>query len=252
MKVWIHVNGIQEGPFMLEELPLDRMDADTPVWYNGLPDWMPAGQAPEVAQILAQRAASCPNPVDEPQTQEEACDCAVDAPAQENTMPNQGQEKNWRQQAAPGQQQPQSQPGWQQPRIPQQPMQGWGPQPGYQQPGGPQPGYQQPGWQQPGYQQPGWQQPRPQNWSEPWRAPIGPDGMPMPCPPTYLVWSILLTVLCCNPVGIVAIIYGFSVRSKFYSGDVEGAQRASNATQWWLAISIVTGLIMSCCGFLII
>lgn len=53
MKVWIHLNGVQEGPYQFEELPLDRMDANTPVWYEGLPDWQPAGTAPLTAQLFA-------------------------------------------------------------------------------------------------------------------------------------------------------------------------------------------------------
>lgn len=52
MKIWIHINGVQEGPFELNDLPLDRMDASTPVWYDGLPDWMPIGQAPATAHLF--------------------------------------------------------------------------------------------------------------------------------------------------------------------------------------------------------
>ncbi len=242
MKVWIHINGIQEGPFMIDNLPLDRMDADTPVWYNGLPDWMPAGQAPEVARRLLPQAPAPEAGGNEPQDQ-------VDTTAEDNAsaqaaddngqrcpgQPDGPRDEGMRQPGQNGWQQPQG--GYQQPR--QQP---WQPQQPYGQP-------MQPGWtpRQP-YQQPQ----QAYGGYQPWRVPVGPDGAPLPCPPNYLVWSILLTVICCNPVGIVAIIYGWSVRSKFYSGDVEGARRASETTEWWVAISLVTGLIMTCCAGLII
>ena len=52
MKIWIHTNGVQEGPFEIEELPLDRIDAQTPIWYEGLPDWMPVCQAPATAHLF--------------------------------------------------------------------------------------------------------------------------------------------------------------------------------------------------------
>jgi len=45
--------------------------------------------------------------------------------------------------------------------------------------------------------------------------------------PTYLAQSILVTLFCCVPLGIPAIIYAAQVTSKLQSGDVAGALRAS-------------------------
>lgn len=53
MQIWIHLNGIQQGPYTIEQLRLLPIDASTPVWYEGLPEWMPAGQAPATASLLA-------------------------------------------------------------------------------------------------------------------------------------------------------------------------------------------------------
>lgn len=64
-----------------------------------------------------------------------------------------------------------------------------------------------------------------------------------PMPPTYLVWSVIITILCCLIPGIVAIIYSASVSSKYYRGDVEGAKRASRYAQIWCIVSIVTGIV---------
>jgi len=46
-------------------------------------------------------------------------------------------------------------------------------------------------------------------------------------PPNYLVWSILSTVLCCLPLGVVSIVFSTQVNSKWALGDVAGAQEAS-------------------------
>ena len=47
-------------------------------------------------------------------------------------------------------------------------------------------------------------------------------------PEDYLVWSILTTVFCCQPLGIVAIVYSAKVESRFLCGDYDGAQEASD------------------------
>lgn len=62
-------------------------------------------------------------------------------------------------------------------------------------------------------------------------------------PPSYLVWAVVMTVLCCLPAGIVAIIFSSQVSSKYYSGDIEGATRASERAQIWIIISFVLGVL---------
>lgn len=62
-------------------------------------------------------------------------------------------------------------------------------------------------------------------------------------PDTYLVWSVLATLLCCLITGIVAIVYSSSVSSKYYNGDIEGAKRASRNAQIWVIVSVVVGII---------
>ncbi len=64
-----------------------------------------------------------------------------------------------------------------------------------------------------------------------------------PCPPTNLVWGILTTVLCCQVLGIVSIVYAMQVSSKYHAGDLEGAQRYSDRAAMWSILSIVVGLI---------
>ncbi|MDE6422486.1 MAG: CD225/dispanin family protein [Muribaculaceae bacterium] len=64
-----------------------------------------------------------------------------------------------------------------------------------------------------------------------------------PMPPTYLVWSVIMTVLCCFIPGIVAIIFSSQVSTKYYSGDMEGAKRASRNAEIWIIVSFVLGVL---------
>ncbi len=54
-----------------------------------------------------------------------------------------------------------------------------------------------------------------------------------PPPDNKLVWSILATLFCCLPFGVVAIIKSSEVNSKWIAGDYAGAQQsAADATKW--------------------
>ncbi len=64
-----------------------------------------------------------------------------------------------------------------------------------------------------------------------------------PMPSSYLVASILATVLCCAIPGIVAIVFSSMVSSKYYSGDYAGAEKSSQRAQIWIIASIVVGII---------
>lgn len=62
-------------------------------------------------------------------------------------------------------------------------------------------------------------------------------------PPTYLIWSILITVFCCFIPGIIAIIFSSQVSSRFYAGDIEGAWQSSRLAEIWIIISVVLGVV---------
>ncbi|MDR0961252.1 MAG: CD225/dispanin family protein [Mediterranea sp.] len=63
-------------------------------------------------------------------------------------------------------------------------------------------------------------------------------------PPSYLVVSILATLFCCLPFGIVGIVNAAKVESRFYAGDIEGAKRASANAKMWTWISVLCGLVI--------
>ena len=60
--------------------------------------------------------------------------------------------------------------------------------------------------------------------------------------PNYLVQAILVTVLCCLPCGIVAIVYAAQVNGKITSGDIAGAMNSSQKAKMWSWISFGLGL----------
>ena len=77
-------------------------------------------------------------------------------------------------------------------------------------------------------------------------APMGQKSLTLQSeqmPPTYLVWSIIMTILCCTIPGIVAIIFSAKVSSKYYEGDFDGARRASHNAEIWIIISFVLGVL---------
>lgn len=57
-----------------------------------------------------------------------------------------------------------------------------------------------------------------------------PTGTP---PDNNLVWAILCTVLCCMPLGIVAIIKSTKVKELWALGDMAGAQKAADDAKKW-------------------
>jgi len=150
MKIWIYLNGLQQGPYTLEQVKLLPIDATTPVWYEGLPQWTPAGQASATAPLFMTEQASNLQPPFE----------ARQAASQPVTPP-----------------------------------------------------------QGVVYVQ----------------AP--------PRPKTYIVWSVILTILCCSPFALAGIITGAISSSRYSSGDYSAAKSMSTVTEWLLIISIVWAII---------
>ena len=63
-----------------------------------------------------------------------------------------------------------------------------------------------------------------------------------PCPPTYLALSIIVTVLCCLPFGIVGIIKSSSVSKEYAVGNYAAAQEASKQAKTWSIVGLCCGL----------
>ena len=63
--------------------------------------------------------------------------------------------------------------------------------------------------------------------------------------PNYLVQSILVTLCCCLPFGIVAVVYSAQVNGKLAAGDIAGAQNASKNAKMWAWIAFGTGIVIT-------
>lgn len=61
--------------------------------------------------------------------------------------------------------------------------------------------------------------------------------------PDYMVWSILATLFCCLPAGIVAIVKAASANTKKKAGDFSGAMEDANNAKTWLMVSVVLGVV---------
>ncbi|HEX6098553.1 MAG TPA: CD225/dispanin family protein [Thermoanaerobaculia bacterium] len=62
--------------------------------------------------------------------------------------------------------------------------------------------------------------------------------------PNYLWQSIVVTLCCCLPLGIVSIIFAAQVNSKLAQGDVAGAQEASQKAKMFALIGFGVGLVI--------
>ena len=61
-------------------------------------------------------------------------------------------------------------------------------------------------------------------------------------PKTWLVESILVTIFCCMPLGIVGIINAARVEARFHAGDHAAALRASREAGTWTKVGFWIGV----------
>ena len=80
--------------------------------------------------------------------------------------------------------------------------------------------------------------------ASPYSTPFYPSppmiGVPIP---NYLWQSIVVTLFCCLPFGIVAIVYAAKVDGLRAAGDVAGASSASASAKTWCWVSFVSALV---------
>jgi hypothetical protein len=87
--------------------------------------------------------------------------------------------------------------------------------------------------------------------------PPPPPGYP-PQPPAgqapnnYLVWSILVTLFCCLPLGIVAIIKSTQVNSLWQTGQYAEAQAASASAKKFVTWSVIIGIAVNVISLIIV
>lgn len=86
------------------------------------------------------------------------------------------------------------------------------------------------------------QQPLPQ----PQYVPSQPVIEPLPtCPPAYIVWSVILMVLCCSPFAIASLITGIITVTRYNNGNFSSAEKFSEATTWLVMLGFALGPIVN-------
>jgi hypothetical protein len=74
-------------------------------------------------------------------------------------------------------------------------------------------------------------------------SPLGASPSGTGEPPTYLWQAIVVTVLCCIPFGIPAIVFSTKVKPAYLAGDYAGALEASKKAKMWCLVALIVGLI---------
>tara|TARA_R110000772_G_scaffold166548_1_gene278196 strand:+ start:558 stop:836 length:279 start_codon:yes stop_codon:yes gene_type:complete len=69
-------------------------------------------------------------------------------------------------------------------------------------------------------------------------------------PDNNLVWAIVSTILCCWPLGIVAIIKATKVNTLWAQGDHTGAQKSADEAKKWAIYSAVGAVVFSVIGII--
>ncbi len=89
--------------------------------------------------------------------------------------------------------------------------------------------------------------PQPGGSVSPYQSPASaaPAAIPLGDIPTYLVQSILVTLFCCLPFGIAAIVFASRVETLKASGDYAAAKAASDKARMWCWWSFGVGLTVS-------
>ena len=80
--------------------------------------------------------------------------------------------------------------------------------------------------------------------SQPWTPPSSPNSPATV--PNYLIPAIL-SLFCCFPLSIVAIIFAAQVNGKIAAGDIQGAMDSSKKAKMFSFIAIGLGVALWLC-----
>jgi len=85
--------------------------------------------------------------------------------------------------------------------------------------------------------------------TSPYQSPTAAPMNTGPEIPTYLWQSIVVTILCCWPLGIPAIVYAAKVDGLRRSGDWQAAHAASNSAKTWCWVAFGLGILSNLAAF---
>lgn len=72
--------------------------------------------------------------------------------------------------------------------------------------------------------------------------PSSSDDIPPLKPNNWLWQSIVATILCCLPFGVVGIIYATKVDSLYYKGKYVESERMAQRAKTWTILSVIAAL----------
>lgn len=85
MKVWIYLEGKQQGPFEMEDLASKPgFDKDTRVWFEGLPKWYPAGSLTELQSLFSDSETETTETISTETAESSAANLSETAPQPDN------------------------------------------------------------------------------------------------------------------------------------------------------------------------
>jgi len=189
MEYWIIVDKRHAGPYSADQLVNAGLKPDTLIWCEGLPEWTPAGQISELAQMMAMRDQAA----NRAET-ENAYDPQARQYEREQSVTENASYGNSSADSAPQQQTANSDTTA--------------------------------------------SRTQPSPCAAPYAA-ITDE----PCPPAYIAWSVIATLLCCTIAGIPAIIFSSMTKSAYYKGNIEKARKYSEWAQWCIILAITLGAV---------
>lgn len=205
MKFWIRINGLQEGPMDIEQLKAQKITPTTYVWCAGMKDWAYARDVADLQDIIT---TNCEREEPEninPQnivTATENSFSPATEPVVTETHPEQTQEANPYEQKTELSAEEQHSP--QAETIQKEPVQ-------------------------------------PTFITTDTHIKSNQPVYERPCPSNNMVWAILTTIFCCQPLGIVAIILAAQVSSKYYESGYDTAKKYSD----WTAILCIANIVLA-------
>ncbi len=81
--------------------------------------------------------------------------------------------------------------------------------------------------------------------ANPFQSSVSDTGQPFGPVPNYLWQSIVVTLCCCLPFGIVAIVNAAQVDSKLAARNYSGAAKNSSSAKMWCWIAFGCGLVIN-------
>ena len=218
---WIIRNGESLGPFTMDELRGMGITPDTKVWFVDLKDWTPAGELSLFDSLFAA------TPEQEPQAEEVQAETAAEE-SEEKTTPEETAENA----DSPVAEEIQEET----------------------------PENNHPGTVPPHFNSAAFHAQQHHTTASPFDVQnaylagyrkgleesrqLDKDDDTSVCPPTNLVWAILSLVLCCLPLGIVAVVYASRVHTLYNSGEYLKAKRASDRAAYWSLASAIVWLVL--------